>query len=156
MLNYRLRVLRNRTALILIGCISIVLFGSFQKTGADLDRFQINSAAPDDTNAITQKLLGKWKLTSWECSECADPGWHKPDKTVIATLRADRKFSITVNSETVSQGTWYFIKVAGEGWQLYSKSDISYLRGRIYFKDNTVQFSNSQYDGPNNLFERVE
>jgi hypothetical protein len=107
-----------------------------------------------DSAGIANKLVGKWKLKSWYCSFCIDPGSHKSDVNVTVTFTSASQFVISENSVARSHGNWS-LKSVYPKWELESDSSLGYMYGNILFCGNQVMFSASERDGADNLFERL-
>ena len=116
---------------------------------------ECNNAMQLDTAGIANKLIGTWKLKSWYCGECTNPGTHYSDKIILATFTSARSFSVTENAIVVAEGYWSLRIVDSNKWGLQSDSSLTHLYGAILFCDDQVLFYDSYLDGKDNLFDRV-
>ena len=137
-------------ALLLITIFAIT-FLSCKKDTIDLNAFwQCNNSQNLDSAAISNKLLGEWKWTKQACYSTGKT--TKADKDLRVIFGANSTFTVTDNSNIVTQGTWKLKIVDNNKWGLDLSTRSEYLYGRILFCDDQVLFNDSYIDGCDNLF----
>lgn len=140
---------------ILLLCLTIFVgLTSCKKDRLDINSFwQCNLSQKLDTTAISSKLTGSW---TWSKQSCSDEGETKSaDRNIKVTFNINHTFSVTENSNSLTQGTWKLTQVDGTSWGLDISSPSKYLYGRILFCVNQVLFNASYRDGCDNLFNRA-
>ena len=107
-----------------------------------------------DSITISNRLTGSWKWSKQSCF------WSdktvKANKTVQVTFNSNTSFTISENSNVISQGTWKLKIVDSNSWGLDLSLASEYLYGRIFLCNNQVLFNNSYIDGCDNLFNRSQ
>jgi len=126
---------------------------SCKKDKLDINSFwQCNQSQNLDTTAISNKLSGSW---TWTKQSCFGAGKVKAaDRNIKVTFANNHTFSVTENSNFITQGTWKLTQVDGNSWGLDISSPSEFLYGRLLFCDNQVLFNDSYIDGCDNLFTK--
>ncbi len=140
--------------LLLLYLTILVGLTSCKKDKLDINSFwQCNQSQNLDTPAISNKLSGSWTWTKQSCSEAGKT--KSADRNIKVTFDNNHTFSVTENSNSLTQGTWKLTQVDGNSWGLDISSPGEYLSGRILFCDNDVLFNDSYRDGCDNLFTKI-
>ena len=135
-------------------CLTIVAgLISCKKEKLDINSFWFcHQSLNLDSAQVTSRLAGSW---IWAKQSCFWTGVTiSADKNVKLTFKTDQTFSVTEESNMLTQGTWKLKQVDGSSWGLDISSPSEYLFGRILFCGNQVLFNDSYIDGCDNLFKK--
>lgn len=134
--------------IILIICLGLI---SCKKDTLDINSFwQCHNSQNLDSSSISNKLAGSW---TWAKQSCFWSGkTTNAKKNIKITFNLTGTFSVSENSNLITQGNWKLKIVDSNMWGLDLTSPNDYLYGRILFCDNQVLFNNSYIDGCDNLF----
>ena len=116
------------------------------------DIIECNATQNLDSTAISAKLIGSW---TWKKQSLPHSDQFKDaDKNIQATFSADSTFSVKENSDVIVQGTWKLIYYSANHYALQTNEYNQYIGGEVYFCDNQLLFSQTPFDGLDNLFEK--
>jgi hypothetical protein len=139
--------------LILTICLGLI---SCKKGASDISSIDINSfwqchsSQNLDSASITNKLAGSW---IWTKQSCYISGMSvNAEKNIRIIFNLTGNFSVSENSNVITQGNWKLKIVDSNMWGLDLTFPSNYLYGRILLCNNQVLFNNSYIDGCDNLF----
>lgn len=114
-----------------------------------------------DSATLHQRLMGSWYLK--QQSGIGGPIQNLPDQ-VYVHFEPGNQFKVIKNGSTMSEGTFTLFREGNSTvnntpvtlWRLQLSSDNLYLQGYLFTCPSELAFISSWYDGPDNLFERLQ
>jgi hypothetical protein len=133
---------------------AFILFFACKRNEINMQKiWQCNQAQNLDSNAIHNKLIGKWK---WAKQDCFWSGkTKKADKNIVVTFNANGTFYVNENGLVITEGNWKIVVEDKTKWGLQLSQPSLYLNGAILFCKQQVLFNHSYIDGCDNLFVKI-